>query len=535
MAANRGHSGARYAPWICGTKRRSRSQPAIVKREYALRLAMMGLDNREKRIMAILRDSTAPLGVSSLSEKTGWTDQAHVVGAAMGLTERGLASLSEEESVLVKLGVEGHNAARDGLVEMRMLNWLQSREPQNRSMASISEDFDKTEAGAGVGILRSMGVRIVGGMLEVPDMQGALREAQRRMAFIMTLSDSPKPSDELDERLISHFANRRGLIELERSVLRSWSATEKGLSIGPDELIEIDQINEITPDLLQGDAWRTKEFKPFDIHAPAPIPLGGRPHPLQSLIDRIRAVFLEMGFSEISGNFVQSAGWNMDALFIPQDHPARTMQDTFYLEDPASIEIEPSRLEQWEGTHERGVGTTSSGWGGNFDKDESQRALLRTHTTVNTVRHIAENPSSPSRVFGVGRVFRQETIDRTHLPEFHQIEGIIHEESASLPMLITTLRTFYSKMGYSDVRVRPAYFPYTEPSIEVEILWRGKWLELGGAGIFRPEVTQPLGTDWPVCAWGMGLERLAMLILGLDDIRELYQPDLMVLSRMPIL
>ena len=146
-------------------------------------------------------------------------------------------------------------------------------------------------------------------------------------------------------------------------MLRSWSATEKGLSIGPDELIEIDQINEITPDLLQGDAWRTKEFKPFDIHAPAPIPLGGRPHPLQSLIDRIRAVFLEMGFSEISGNFVQSAGWNMDALFIPQDHPARTMQDTFYLEDPASIEIEQSRLEQWEGTHERGVGTTSSGWG----------------------------------------------------------------------------------------------------------------------------------------------------------------------------
>ena len=535
MAASQGHSGAQHAPWICGNKRKSRSQPAIVKREYALRLAMKALDNRETRIMAILRDSTIPLGVSSLSEETGWTDQAHVVGAAMGLTERGLASLSEEESVLVKLGVEGHKAARDGLLEMRMLEWLQSRDPQNRSMAAISEDFDKTEAGAGVGILRSMGVRIVGGRLEAPDMQGALSEAERRTAFIMALSDSPIPANELDERLTSHFAKRRGLIELERSVSRSWSATEKGLSLGAEELIEIDQINEITPDLLQGDAWRTKEFKPFDIHAPAPIPLGGRPHPLQSLIDRIRAVFLEMGFSEISGNFVQSAGWNMDALFIPQDHPARTMQDTFYLEDPAKMEIESSRLEQWEGTHERGMGTTSSGWGGNFDKDESRRGLLRTHTTVNTVRHIAENPSSPSRVFGVGRVFRQETIDRTHLPEFHQIEGIIHEESASLPMLITTLRTFYSKMGYSDVRVRPAYFPYTEPSIEVEILWRGKWLELGGAGIFRPEVTQPLGTDWPVCAWGMGLERLAMLILGLEDIRELYQPDLMVLSKMPIL
>ena len=118
MAASQGHSGAQHAPWICGNKRKSRSQPAIVKREYALRLAMKALDNREKRIMAILRDSTIPLGVSSLSEETGWTDQAHVVGAAMGLTDRGLASLSEEESVLVKLGVEGHKAARDGLLEI---------------------------------------------------------------------------------------------------------------------------------------------------------------------------------------------------------------------------------------------------------------------------------------------------------------------------------------------------------------------------------------------------------------------------------
>ena len=110
--------------------------------------------------------------------------------------------------------------------------------------------------------------------------------------------------------------------------------------------------------------------------------------------------------------------------------------------------------------------------GGSFDKEESQRALLRTHTTVNTVRHIADNPHTPSRVFGIGRVFRQETIDRTHMPEFHQIEGIIHEPDASLPMLISTLKTFYSKMGYPDVRVRPAYFPYTEPSAEVDILWK---------------------------------------------------------------
>jgi phenylalanyl-tRNA synthetase alpha chain len=135
----------------------------------------------------------------------------------------------------------------------------------------------------------------------------------------------------------------------------------------------------------------------------------------------------------------------------------------------------------------------------------------------------------------VDRVFRKEAIDRTHLPEFHQIEGIIMEEGADLPMLVTTLRTFYAKMGYSEVRVRPAYFPYTEPSLEVEVRWRGKWLELGGAGIFRPEVTEPLGCMAPVCAWGMGLERLAMLVLGLDDIRQLYISDLAWLRDQPML
>lgn len=256
---------------------------------------------------------------------------------------------------------------------------------------------------------------------------------------------------------------------------------------------------------------------------------------MQALIERIRNVFLEMGFSEIEGNFVQSAGWNMDALYIPQSHPARTMQDTFYLSNPQKVEVQEEYLDLWSKVHEHGHDTGSRGWGRKFDREEAQKGLLRTHTTVNTVRHIAENPSKPSRVFGIGRVFRQETIDRTHLPEFHQIEGIIHEENANLPMLITTLKTFYSKMGYDDVRVRPAYFPYTEPSVEVDILWRGEWLELGGAGIFRPEVTEPLGTEWPVCAWGMGLERLAMLILGLDDIRQLYQPDLEKLGQMPIL
>jgi phenylalanyl-tRNA synthetase alpha chain len=256
---------------------------------------------------------------------------------------------------------------------------------------------------------------------------------------------------------------------------------------------------------------------------------------MQALIERIRSTFLEMGFSEIVDDYVQTAGWNMDALFIPQDHPAREMQDTFYLDNPASMDIPQDILDAWQAIHLNGGDTGSTGWGGNYSNEVSKRGLLRTHTTVNTIQYLARNPNKACRVFAVDRVFRKEAIDRTHLPEFHQIEGIIMEEGANLQMLVTTLKTFYAKMGCPEVRVRPAYFPYTEPSLEVEVKWKGKWLELGGAGIFRPEVTEPLGITTPVLAWGMGLERLAMLVLGLDDIRQLYISDLEWLRNQPIL
>ena len=199
------------------------------------------------------------------------------------------------------------------------------------------------------------------------------------------------------------------------------------------------------------------------------------------------------------------------------------------------VVLDKKLLADWKAIHEHGGDTESTGWGGEFDPEISQKGLLRTHTTVNTIQYLAENPEDSCRVFAIDRVFRKESIDKTHLPEFHQIEGIIMEPGANLGMLVTTLKTFYEKMGYPEVRVRPAYFPYTEPSLEVEVKWRGKWLELGGAGIFRPEVTEPLGIKDPVCAWGMGLERLAMLVLGLDDIRQLYISDLEWLRNQPIL
>jgi len=297
-----------------------------------------------------------------------------------------------------------------------------------------------------------------------------------------------------------------------------------------------EEVAQLTPEMIQSGSWRTANFRKYDVNTYAPVSYAAKKHLLTRVGDEVRRIFVQMGFTEIDGEYVQPAFWNMDALFTPQDHPAREMQDTFYLKNPSRISLEQDIeiLNKVREVHENGGDSGSLGWRYHWSREEAERALLRTHTTVNTIRYLAQHKEPPVKVFSLSRVFRKEAIDATHLPEFAQIEGIIMEEDASFDMLVGVLREFYGRMGFEDIRVRPGYFPYTEPSLEVEVLWNGKWLELGGAGIFRPEVTAPFGIKHPVLAWGQGFERLAMLRWNLKDIRELYQTDMDLLRQSPI-
>ncbi len=490
-----------------------------------------GLSNPERRMLrAMLGQPAQTWSLEDVMKACGWTDQAIVVGAGHGLSNKGFVSVNELVRRTVKLADKGRQAVSDGLLESRLWRWVQAQDEP--TMQKLQASFERNEAGPGVGLLKKLDVQLNDGVFGCEDPAKVKTELQSRTMFLASL---PADEEDLSERLLKHFNGRKGLIETTEIRLRSWSLTEQGAQTSSSDLTEKKQIAEITPELLQSGEWKDADIRAFDVTLESATPRTGRSHPMQELIERIRRVFLEMGFSELVDDYVQTAGWNMDALFIPQDHPAREMQDTFYLQNPASLELDSELISKWKSIHEDGGDTGSLGWSGAFSEDVSKRALLRTHTTVNTIQHLAANPDKPCRVFSVDRVFRKEAIDRTHLPEFHQIEGIIMEPGANLQMLVTTLKTFYAKMGYPEVRVRPAYFPYTEPSLEIEVKWKGKWLELGGAGIFRPEVTEPLGITSPVCAWGMGLERLAMLVLGLDDIRQLYISDLEWLRNQPLL
>ena len=296
----------------------------------------MNLGNNERRMLkAMLSEPKATWTLDQILSVTGWDDQVHVAGAGKGLQEAGLLEVGESTSRLVALGSEGKKAAEGGLLESRLWDWVRNQGEDQRNMGSLmSSGFDRSESGPGIGILKGLGVEIASGNLVFSNEEEISQEIDRREDFIKSISDSPAEYSTLEQGMISHFSSRSGLLEFEEITTRTWKLTNAGSSVDESELIENQLIGELTPEMLQTDSWMGAEFKPFDVQAPAPTPTGGRRHPMQSLIERIRSVFLEMGFSEIDGDYVQSAGWNMDSLFIPQSHPARTMQDTFYLDKP---------------------------------------------------------------------------------------------------------------------------------------------------------------------------------------------------------
>jgi phenylalanyl-tRNA synthetase alpha chain len=262
----------------------------------------------------------------------------------------------------------------------------------------------------------------------------------------------------------------------------------------------------------------------------------GRLHPYRQFLDTVRKKFTSMGFVEMRGSMAESEFWNNDALFMPQFHPARDIHDAYMLEEGAAVDPPDKRLlDAVAGVHENGEGVEGSrGWDYAFDRTRAASAILRSQGTALSARCLASGPEIPGKYFAIARCFRYDQVDSTHLPDFFQVEGIVLSEETDLRRLLGLLRLFAVEVaGAEEYRFTPSYFPFTEPSVELHVRHPGLgWMELGGAGLFREEVCSPLGVDVPVIAWGLGLDRMAMLALELDDIRDLFTADLSRLRRM---
>ncbi|AIY90881.1 phenylalanine--tRNA ligase subunit alpha [Geoglobus acetivorans] len=439
-----------------------------------------------------------------------------VIKAIYLLAEKGFVKIEEKIWKEYELTEEGIKYLTEGLPEEKLVSELGEGK---RSIKELEEKFGKRLVGIALGNLKKKGaVKIEGGVVELISEP----EFYEKTALEKIYSDR---TAKLDEKILKELKKRK--------LLREEQFKEVFFKIIRKPDVELkEKISDITPEILISGTWKGKEFLEYDIKIPSKEVFAAKIHPYERIIRECRKIFLEMGFTEIKGHYIQPAFWNFDALFQPQDHPAREMQDTFYLE--RYVELEGDAVERVKLTHEDGWVTGSKGWGGKWSLEKAKQLVLRTHTTAITIHYLALNPEPPVKAFCIDRVYRRETIDATHLPEFDQLEGVVLDRDVGFADLLGLLREFFHKMGFEDVRFRPGYFPYTEPSVEPEVYVEGLgWVELGGAGIFRKEVTEPLGIKGKVLAWGLGIGRLAMLRLGMKDLRRLYIPDIGWLRSLP--
>ncbi len=474
-----------------------------------------------------------------IAESTGLNIKS-VMSAAGSLASKDIIEVEKDVEEKFSLTENGKKYAKIGLPERRILNELkEKKELAMKDLAKI-DNIDKKEVNISIGwLVRKNWAKIDKGVLHITDFGEEYDKLGDDESLLETLIKNGKLSQKkFNEDMLkglSALKDRKNLISNEKITSHSFKLTDLGHEILDTGFTIVEEATQLTHEQLKDGSYAKLRYRPYDINAEYPLFFPGKEHPLRRIIQEIREIFLNLGFTEAKGEYLESAFWNFDSLFQPQDHAAREMQDTFYVKNPLTCDLpDASLVERVAKTHEDGGNTNSEGWHYDWDEDIARQSVLRTHTTGISTQALA-NWDLPIKMFSVGRVFRRETFDYKHLPEFHQVEGLVAAPGINYQNLLGTLKEFYKKLGF-EVRFRPAYFPYTYLSTECEIYLEEKesWIELGGCGMFRPEVLEPLGVKVPALAFGLGIERLAMIRYDLSDIRMLYKSDISWLREVPL-
>lgn len=338
-----------------------------------------------------------------------------------------------------------------------------------------------------------------------------------------------------ESKVISNYAKKRGaadspfkIVERETVLYKLNEHLKDVVSALKNAGITGNEIGELTPKMLESGDWKKGTFRGYNIAIPPARIIPGRTNPYVQFLESVKDKLCSLGFQEFDGPLVETEFWNGDALFMPQFHAARDIHDVYRIKNPTHAKsIEEPWLSNVAAAHHDGGNTGSRGWNYNFDHEFTRRLVLRSQGTVLSA-HQLHNAEIPGKYFGIARCFRYDKVDATHLSDFYQTEGIILGEQANLRNLLGMLEMFAKEVaGATEVKYVPGYFPFTEPSVEVHIKHPVLgWFELGGSGIFRPEVTKAMGIDVPVLAWGIGIDRMALMALGLNDLRELFSENI---------
>jgi phenylalanyl-tRNA synthetase alpha chain len=463
-------------------------------------------------------------------------DETSVLRALRYLANKKIIDLSFSKKEIVEVGVNGALYKKKGLPERRLLNLLSEKRILKLEDAQKESSLSDDEFKASLGVLKRKAlIELKNGKISF---SGNLTEVSKKMLEEIFLESLPLKLDLLKPEELHAFKSlkdRKNVVQTKEDRSVDIKVTELGKKLMNVKIKTQEMIEQLTPEIIKRDLWRGKKFRRYDVSSPLPEISGGKRHFVNQATDYARKIWTEMGFKEMTGNLAVSSFWNFDALFTAQDHPVREMQDTFFLFEKKE-DFDKKLMKSIKNVHESGI-AGSKGWNYNWNEEEAKTLVLRTHTTAISSKKLSElkKKDIPCKFFAIGKCFRNETVDWSHGFEFNQTEGIVVDKNVNFRHLLGYLKEFFKKMGFEKIRFRPSYFPYTEPSVEIEIFHpeRKIWLELGGAGIFRPEVVVPLfGKDVNVLAWGPGFDRILMDYYKIKDLRELYKNDLTQLREM---
>ncbi|HUI45011.1 MAG TPA: phenylalanine--tRNA ligase subunit alpha [Nitrospirota bacterium] len=469
-------------------------------------------------------------------------DESRLDMASGWLQAKGLLDARDESvTSFVSLTETGRVYLEKGTPEMRVIDALRAGKKFTVKEIIQSWGMDPAEVSSAVGALKETGViRVVqGGILEL-----AAGADVSQYEFLAALIKSAAGSDQTNLAVFTpeqqsviqaNFHKRgksKGIFRIFEKKNRSYALTASGrelLVLLQQRGGAFDEISVLTQEMLKQGTWKNKKFRAYNIALSPPRRSIGKKHPYKEFLDFVKYKFIGMGFTEMRGPLVENEFWDMDALFMPQFHPARNIHDVYFIKDPAtSKQIEQPFAKQVAAAHKDGGKTGSTGWRYAFDLERAKRLILRSQGTAVSARTLASGPKIPGKYFSIARCFRYDSVDATHAPDFYQVEGIVLGEDINFKQLLGLLKLFGQEIAKAgEFQFRPAYFPFTEPSVELHVKHPELgWMELGGAGMFRPEVTMPLGVNVPVIAWGLGLDRMAMVALGIQDIRDLFSRNL---------
>jgi phenylalanyl-tRNA synthetase alpha chain len=482
-----------------------------------------------------LVESTA-LAPSQVSMAVGWL-----------LTKQLVSQVSETTTtfvVLTEVGTQFQQAASPHEWIIQTVQ-VASQDGEIRTVKDLQATgrFQPSELSRAIGLLKKEGTLSLGagGSLHVTEQKSPSVEALRWL--LNQIHEGPRPLDtfsDTHQALLRQYAVKRGNTQepfrIDDHTERAYGLTVEGRNLLPNLREDAaEEISQLTPELLKDGSWRKYSFRKYSIHLRPPRLAVGRRHAYREFLDTVKTKLTSMGFQEMRGELVETEFWNMDALFMPQFHPARAIHDVYFVKEPThSTRIPEPFLSQVAEAHKNGGITGSKGWQYSYDPERAKRLVLRSQGTAVSARTLASNPPVPSKFFSIARCFRYDQVDATHATDFFQVEGIVLGSDINFRTLLGLLKLFATEMAQAkEIRFLPAYFPFTEPSVEMHVRHpKLGWMELGGAGLFRSEVTVPLGVTVPVIAWGLGLDRMAMVALGIQDIRDLFTSDLEAVRNM---